>query len=124
MFTGAGYYNMATDQLERFRATIDGEATGAELDQLAHAVEKKGLTLGSMTELKTGPRGFPKDHPRIEFLRRKGLFAGKEFPLAKWMHGKGAAREADGGVARTAAPLPPMTGHISPSTLPPEDFDR
>lgn len=124
MFTGAGYYNMATDQLERFRAAIDGEATGAELDQLARAVEKKGLTLGSMTELKTAPRGFPKDHPRIEFLRRKGLFAGKEFPLAKWMHGKGALAKLME-VWHDAAPLTEwLDAYVGPSTLPPEDFDR
>ncbi|MFM2076941.1 MAG: hypothetical protein RJA49_831, partial [Actinomycetota bacterium] len=28
MFAGSGYYSMATDQLERFRAAIDAEHTG------------------------------------------------------------------------------------------------
>ena len=43
-----------------------------------------------MSELKTAPRGYPKDHPRIELLRRKGLMAGREYPMAKWMHTKAA----------------------------------
>ena len=124
MFAGAGYHIMAADQLERFRAVIDGDATGRELESLARAAEKKGLTLGSGAELKTAPRGFPKDHPRIEFLRRKGLFAGKEWPLAKWMHSKQALDRVMG-VWRDAAPLTEfLDAHVGPSTLPPDDFDR
>ena len=36
--------------------------------------------------LKTAPRGYPKDHPRVELLRGKGLTAGQEFPIRKWLH--------------------------------------
>ena len=76
------------------------------------------------TSLKTAPRGFPKDHPRIELLRRKGLFAGKEWPLAKWMHTK-AALDRVMGVWRDAAPLTEfLDAHVGPSTLPPDDFHR
>jgi hypothetical protein len=64
------------------------------------------------------------DHPRIEFLRRKGLFAGKEWPLAKWMHSKQALDRVMG-VWRDAAPLTEfLDAHVGPSTLPPDDFDR
>jgi uncharacterized protein (TIGR02453 family) len=124
MFTGAGYYMMAADQLERFRAAVDGEATGSELVKVATAVEGKGLTLGAGAELKTAPRGFPKDHPRIEFLRRKGLFAGRDFPVAKWMHGKGSLAKLMQ-VWKDAAPLTDwLDAHVGPSTLPPEDWQR
>jgi len=124
LFAGAGYYDMASDQLERFRDALDGDATGNELVALARACEKKGLTLGSMTSLKTAPRGYAKDHPRIEFLRRKGLFAGKEWPLADWMHTKQALTKVLG-VWKDAAPLTEwLDAHVGPSTLPPPDFDR
>ncbi|MEI7547628.1 MAG: DUF2461 domain-containing protein [Actinomycetota bacterium] len=123
IFTGAGYYNMAGDQLEQFRAALDADATGSELERLAGACEKKGLTLGSMTALKTAPRGFPKDHPRIGFLRRKGLFAGKEWPLAKWMHTKQALTKIMA-VWHDASELTGwLDAHVGPSTLPPEDWD-
>ena len=85
MFTGCGYYDMATDQLVRFRAAVDAAATGAELAGMCAAAAKGGLRLGAMSELKTAPRGFPKDHPRIELLRRKGLIVSRDWPLAKWM---------------------------------------
>ena len=124
MFTGAGYYMMASDQLERFRTAIDAEATGAALEEAARAVERKGLTLGAGAELKTAPRGFPKDHPRIEFLRRKGLFAGRDFPVAAWMHGKGSLATLMQ-VWKDAAPLTDwLDAHVGPSTLPPEDWKR
>lgn len=124
MFTGAGYYIMAADQLERFRAKVDADATGSELEGIAKAVERKGLTLGSGEALKTAPRGYPKDHPRIEFLRRKGLFAGRDFPVAKWMSTKGALEKLMQ-VWKDAAPLTEwLDAHVGPSTLPPPDFDR
>jgi hypothetical protein len=44
-----------------------------------------------MEELKTAPRGYPKDHPLIELLRRKGLIAIRQWPAAKWLHTKAAA---------------------------------
>ncbi len=69
----AGYYAMAKDQLERFRAAVDDDGTGAEIAELVDALSDAGYTIGAIDELKTAPRGYPKDHPRIELLRRKGL---------------------------------------------------
>ena len=123
LLTGAGYYDMRSDQLERFRAAIDAEATGNELVALARAAEQKGLTVGSISSLKTAPRGFAKDHPRIELLRRKGLFVSKQWPVAKWMHTKQAVPKLIG-VWQDAADLTGwLDAHVGPSTLPPDDFE-
>jgi uncharacterized protein (DUF2461 family) len=35
--------------------------------------------------LKTAPKGYPKDHPRIELLRYKGLIAWREWPAGAWL---------------------------------------
>ena len=70
MFAGSGYYAMASDQLARFRAAVEADATGRELVELSDAVVQQGLRLGAVSELKSAPRGVPKDHPRIEFLAR------------------------------------------------------
>jgi hypothetical protein len=40
--------------------------------------------------LKTAPRGYPKDHPRIELLRHKGLVAWREWPAGPWLGTKRA----------------------------------
>ena len=44
-----------------------------------------------MDELKSAPRGYPKDHPRIELLRRKGLMMSRAWAPASWLHTKQVA---------------------------------
>ena len=66
---------MAKDQLERFRAAVDDDTTGTEIAGLVAEPRSAGYSIGAMDELKTAPRGYAKDHPRIELLRRKGLMA-------------------------------------------------
>ena len=53
----AGYYAMAKDQLERFRAAVDADATGAEIAGLVADLEKRKYEIGAIDELKTAPRG-------------------------------------------------------------------
>jgi uncharacterized protein (TIGR02453 family) len=121
LMVGAGYYAMAKDQLERFRVAIDREATGDEVVDLVADAERRGYTIGAISELKTAPRGYPKDHPRIELLRRKGLIAMREFGAPTWLHTKAAAtrvRDSWTGVADLCAWL---DAHVGPSTLPPDD---
>ena len=122
MFAGSGYYAMANDQLDRFRTAIDADTSGSELVRLVTAAEKAGLKPGAMSELKTAPRGYPKDHPRIELLRRKGLMAGRDFPAAKWMQTRAAVGKVRD-VWNAAADLNGwLDTHVGPSTLPPEDL--
>jgi uncharacterized protein (TIGR02453 family) len=121
LMVGAGYHAMAKDQLERFRVAVDREATGSEVADLVADAERRGYTIGAIDALKTAPRGYPKDHPRIELLRRKGLIAMQEFGTPKWLHTKAAAtrvRDSWTGVADLCAWL---DGHVGPSTLPPDD---
>jgi uncharacterized protein (TIGR02453 family) len=121
LMVGAGYYAMASDQLARFRAAVDSEVLGPQLADLVADALRRNYTIGSIGELKTAPRGFPKDHPRIEILRRKGLIAVKEFGVPPWIHQKGVVkriRDAWVGVADLCAWL---DTHVGPSTLPPDD---
>jgi uncharacterized protein (TIGR02453 family) len=121
MTVAVGYYSMAKDQLERFRAAVDDEASGEEIERVVAALAKKGYSIGAMEELKSAPRGYAKDHPRVELLRRKGLTAGRHFPPSSWMHTKKAVakiRETWSGAAPMCAWL---DAHVGPSTIPPED---
>jgi uncharacterized protein (TIGR02453 family) len=124
MFVGAGYYAMAKDQLDRFRTAIDATATGDEIARLVAAVEKAGMTPGAMSELKTAPRGYPKDHPRIALLRRKGLMAGRDFAPAKWMQTKAAVGKVRGAWDAAGDLCAWLDLHVGPSTLPPDEFRR
>jgi uncharacterized protein (TIGR02453 family) len=121
MLAGSGYYNMLSDQLERFRGAVDDDVLGPQIDEIVRGLERKGLRAGAMDTLKTAPRGYPKDHPRIELLRRKGLMVSREWPMAAWMRTKAVVgRVRD--VWTAAAPMNEwLDAHVGPSTLPPEE---
>jgi uncharacterized protein (TIGR02453 family) len=76
LLAASGMYWMARDQLERYRAAVDDARQGAALQRLlaraGGVVSTEGMGLQS---LKTAPRGYSRDHPRIDLLRRKGLAA-------------------------------------------------
>jgi len=121
LMTGAGYYAMAKDQLERFRSAIDGAATGAELVELVAAAKRAKYQITAIDALKTAPRGYPKDHPRIELLRLKGLIAVKEFGAPKWLHTAGAAKRIRDTWDGASELCTWLDAHVGPSTLPPDD---
>lgn len=74
-YAGTGVYQMAPDQLRRFRAAVDAEQSGAALEALVQTLRASGLEV-SGDSLSGTPRGVPKDHPRIELMRMKSLTAG------------------------------------------------
>ena len=76
-----GAYVMARDQLERFRDAIDDPLSGAQFEKMTHALAALSLPVmsGGEAPLKTVPPGYPKDHPRAEFLRWKGVAVVKGF---------------------------------------------
>ena len=76
LVAGSGYHMMARDQLERYRDAVADDARGPELGKLVAKAEKAGLELWGES-LATAPRGYPKDHTRIELLRRKSLALGR-----------------------------------------------
>ena len=121
LMCGTGYYSMAKDQLERFRAAVDAENTGEAIAAIVADLIKKKYTIGAISELKTAPRGYPKDHPRIELIRRKGLMMSKDFGNPKWIHTKQAATKIRAVWAAAADMNAWLDAHVGPSRLPPED---
>lgn len=121
LMAGTGYYVMAKDQLERFRAAVDADGTGNEIAGIVAALPKQ-YSVGAISELKTAPRGVAKDHPRIELLRRKGLMVSLDFGTPKWLHTKQAATRVRH-FWRSADELNGwLDQHVGPSTLEPEGF--
>ena len=89
LFVASGCHEMRKDQLQRFRDAIMDGRKGAKLQKLVDEAASAGLELGGEA-LKTAPRGFPKDHARIQLLRHKGLTTARRLPIAKWMFTKKA----------------------------------
>jgi uncharacterized protein (TIGR02453 family) len=121
ILAGSGYYQMASDQLDRFREALDSDVLGRELESIAAEVEAGGLTLGAISELKTAPRGYPKDHPRITFLRRKGLIASKQWKPAAWMRSRAVVTRVRDAWLAADAMNAWLDLHVGPSTLAPDD---
>ena len=122
LMCGTGYYGMAKDQLDRFRRAVDADHTGTELAAIVADLTEQRYTIGAIDELKTAPRGYPKDHPRIELIRRKGLMMSKDFGAPKWIHTAQAAARIRG-VWEAAAPMNAwLDAHVGPSTLEPDGF--
>ncbi len=121
LLAGSGYYHMAADQLQRFRGAVDDDVLGPRIASIVDDLEREGLRTTAIDALKTAPRGYPKDHPRIELLRRKGLVVTREWPPARWMRTRAVvARVRDAWVA-PAAMNEWLDAHVGPSTLPPDE---
>jgi uncharacterized protein (TIGR02453 family) len=82
---GSGMYMMAPDQLERYRQAVNDDRSGAELTRIVARVTRAHIEVSAHDVLKTAPKGYAKDHPRIELLRQKGLITWKQWPVGAWL---------------------------------------
>jgi uncharacterized protein (TIGR02453 family) len=88
---GRGLYQMSPDQLQRYRQAVDSERSGAALAAIVAAIRDDGIEVTAHGRLKTGPRGFARDHPRADLLGLKGLIAWQQWPAGNWLATAGAA---------------------------------
>jgi uncharacterized protein (TIGR02453 family) len=97
LMIGGGAYHLAGEPLDRLRDAIDDDRTGGELEEIVADLRAAGAQTGAHEQLKTAPRGYPKDHPRIDLLRNKGIIGWWEHPPRRWLQTSEARnRLADG----------------------------
>ena len=114
---GAGLPHLTAGQLDRYRRAVAGEP-GAALDRLIAELARQEISVVGMDELKTAPRGYPPDHPRIGLLRWKGLIAWKDWPVEPWL-GTPAAKDRVVAVFTATRPLSDwLDTHVGPPELP------
>ena len=92
-----------------------------EIAAIVAGLTKAGFRIGALSELKTAPRGYPKDHPRIELLRRKGLTAARSWDHASWMGTRQVVKRVRESWAKAADMNAWLDAHVGPSTLAPDD---
>ena len=102
--TASGTYIFAPGQLDRYRRAVVDDSSGAKLAGTVAVLREAGLEISAHDVLKTCPKGYPKDHPRVDLLRYKGLIAWKDWPAGAWL-GTNEARKRVVGFLRTSAPL-------------------
>ena len=82
---GVGYYHAEPARLAAIRAALADDRTGPVLRRALTRLEKKGWEVGGET-LKTAPRGYDVDHPRIGLLRHKSLNVGRSYGFEPVIH--------------------------------------
>jgi uncharacterized protein (TIGR02453 family) len=85
LLSGGGLYEVPPAALARFRRLVDDEASARSLDSLLGRLDASEFELNTDDALRTAPRGYPADHPRIELLRLKRLAIGRTDPPSDWM---------------------------------------
>jgi uncharacterized protein (TIGR02453 family) len=117
LFAGGGMYHMMPDQLARFRQAIDADKSGTNLEKVVDTVRKSGLDVHAPEELKTAPKGYPKDHPRIELLRMKGLVAARSWEPAAWLRTAAAKKRVVETLRATKPLLTWLDAYVGPSSM-------
>ncbi|HZJ06192.1 MAG TPA: DUF2461 domain-containing protein [Nocardioidaceae bacterium] len=82
---GVGFYEASSTRLSRIREAIAEERRGKELEAIITKLQRKGWTLDG-DRLKTSPRGYDADHPRIELLRHRSMTLAKSYGFAPVIH--------------------------------------
>ncbi len=120
LMVAGGWYSPQGRQVERYRGAVDGPA-GGELERaLAKVTGKRSPYSLDGNALKTFPRGWPPEHPRIELLRLRRLTLSRNYPPAAWM----ATREIVTRVRKDWRALRPivewLADHVGPGADPRE----
>jgi uncharacterized protein (TIGR02453 family) len=90
LMVACGSYLMQPDELERYRQAVAEDSSGDELSEILAALRRRRslrLGPGGAEPLKTAPRGFPRDHPRGDLLRQKGVIAMRTRPGSELQNG-------------------------------------
>jgi len=94
---GGGAYHPERPQLARLRAAIDDDESGTRLEAIAAELRQAKADVTAHDVLKTTPRGYAADHPRIDLLRMAGIIGMWQHRPGPWLHtAKAKDRVVDG----------------------------
>ena len=77
LWIGTGMYRPEPAVLQKLRQAIAADKPGRELERIVGVLRRKGYQVDTHESVNSTPRGFAADHPRIDLLRMKDIFAGK-----------------------------------------------
>lgn len=118
---GSGMYTMTRGQLARYRAAVAQEYPGARLAGIVADLAEQGIDVVSHGQVRTAPRGYSPDHPRIALLRRTSLAAWLAWPPEEWL---GTPEPVERVAAFFAACVPLnewLHAHVGPSDPVPDE---
>ncbi|GGF45658.1 TIGR02453 family protein [Marmoricola endophyticus] len=80
-----GFYHAEADALARIRAAMDDDRTGPQVLRIVRRLERAGFERAG-DRLKTSPRGYAADHPRIDLLRHRSLSLSRSYGFEPVIH--------------------------------------
>ena len=118
---GSGMWHMEADQLQRYREAVDADKTGRALEKVVEKAAGTGVEISGHDALSSAPKGYDKEHPRIELLRYKGIVTWKSWPPAAWL-GTKKAKDRLVEFLEASKPLNAwLHANVGPSELPPRE---
>jgi uncharacterized protein (TIGR02453 family) len=90
LLIGGGVFDLPTPALARFRRLVDDPRTSGDVEATIEELDDAGFSLMTDGAVRTAPRGFSIDHPRIGLLRLTRLAISRAEPPAGWMWDAGA----------------------------------
>lgn len=84
LMISGGYHAHASDQTARFRAAVDADRTGQQLERIVAELKAADFDIWGRV-MKTRPRGVPADHPRLELMRHQNLTGWREPVVEDWL---------------------------------------
>lgn len=107
LYVGTGIYKPEPATLRRLREAVAEDASGRALARIVTGLRRKGYRVDTHESVASAPRGFTADHPRIELLRMKDIYAGKMFPPSAL-----ATKKLVAGVLRAMDDIEPLAAWI------------
>jgi uncharacterized protein (TIGR02453 family) len=103
LLVGGGFRAHSPAQVDRYRQAVDADASGAALVTLIDRLKQQGMVIEG-ARLKTRPRGFPADHPRMDLLRYQELMVLDHCGRPDWL-ASAAALDEIAAIWRRITPL-------------------
>jgi uncharacterized protein (TIGR02453 family) len=85
LYASGRFYPHAAEQITRYRTAVTEDDSGARLTSVVERLRQGGFTIGG-DRLRTRPRGFAPDHPRLELLRHRKLDVGRRYGPGPELH--------------------------------------
>jgi len=121
LMVAGGWYAPQGAQVERYRRAVDGPQ-GAELERLTASLGRSFDMDGQ--SLKTRPRGYPADHPRIELLRFRALTVAKRYAPSAQLGTRTALRKVRDDWRAMRPLLEWLADHVGPGVDPGLDLEQ
>ena len=82
---GGGCFHLESDQLARYRQAVDTEVHGVALERILAKLHKTGWEITGNV-LRTRPRGYAEEHPRLGLLKHRSLYAVRSWEPDDTLH--------------------------------------